>query len=265
MDVPVLPDVEIAMVSCRVRGDQPRAQFAGNYDRLIAGPPTYFGWRSDGLVSYSGCAPLGDNIQKQFCDCYRCLQYDCHRPVFDCSLLNDGNAGVLLTPELRHLENLLLFSSPCLRSRTICELDLPEGSLPVSALELGSENDGVPVLVFVGGVHGVERIGSQVVLAFLETLIQRLRWDQSLIDGLKHLRLVFIPVLNPAGLIRQTRANGRGVDLMRNAPVDARKDAAFLVGGHRLGCWLPWYRGKAGTIEPEAQALFDLVMAETER
>ncbi|WP_372781207.1 M14 family zinc carboxypeptidase [Litorivivens sp.] len=190
--------------------------------------------------------------------------------MIDCVLMDDTEARmgeeVILTPELRHLNNLMMFSSPILRSRTLASVSLtPEEQLPVQALELGSESDDVPVLLFVGGVHGVERIGSQVVLAFLETLIQRLQWDHSLTGGLKHLRLVFVPILNPVGLIRQTRANGAGIDLLRNAPVDAPGKAAFLVGGHRLGGWLPWYRGKSGAIEPEAKALFDLVMAETAR
>lgn len=173
---------------------------------------------------------------------------------------------VMLPSELRHLKSLMMFSSPLLRTRELASVSLRDNtSLPVQVLELGSEADDVPVLIFIGGVHGVERIGSQVVLAFLETLIQRLQWDDSLTDGLRHLRLVFVPILNPVGLIRQTRANARGVDLMRNAPVQAQMPAAFLVGGHRLGPWLPWYRGKAGEVEIESQALFDLVSAETQR
>ncbi len=174
---------------------------------------------------------------------------------------------MLLTPELRHLDNLLMFSSPILRPRSFVDLPVPgsDDRLKIQALEMGSEQDDVPVLIFVGGVHGVERIGSQVVLAFLESLIQRLQWDKSLIDGLQQLRLVFVPIVNPLGLINQTRANGNGVDLMRNAPVDAQANAAFLAGGHRLGSWLPWYRGKEGVVEPEAQALLDIVMGETAR
>jgi len=174
---------------------------------------------------------------------------------------------LVLTPELRHLKSLLLFSSPLLRSRVLAEVPLPgtDQHMPLQVLELGSEADDVPVLIFVGGIHGVERIGSQVVLAFLETLIQRLQWDHSLTDGLEHLRLVFLPIANPVGLIRQTRANGRGVDLMRNAPVEAPTGAAFLGGGHRLGGWLPWYRGKKGELEPEALALKALVMGEAQR
>ena len=124
----------------------------------------------------------------------------------------------------------------------------------------------MPVLVFVGGVHGIERIGSQVVLAFLETLVKRLQWDQSLVSGLENLRLLFIPVLNPVGVICKTRANGEGVDLMRNAPVDADTSVPFLVGGQRLSAVLPWYRGKRGApMQPESQALCEAISEELRR
>ncbi len=108
----------------------------------------------------------------------------------------------------------------------------------------------------MAGVHGVERIGIQVLLSFLETLVQRLKWDQSLINGLSNLRLLFIPIVNPAGVMLQTRANGAGVDLMRNAPVDAEHKVPFLVGGQRLSSVLPWYRGnKRMPMQNEAQTL----------
>jgi len=129
-------------------------------------------------------------------------------------------------------------------------------TLPVRACYLGSEEPNVPVLAFIGGVHGVERIGSQVILAFLETLVERLKWDKSLLFGLRHLRLLFIPIVNPVGVINQTRANKSGIDLMRNAPIEAQSQVPFLVGGHHLSSKLPWYRGKRNTaMEPEAQAL----------
>jgi murein tripeptide amidase MpaA len=61
---------------------------------------------------------------------------------------------------------------------------------------------------------------------------------------LESIRLVFVPVVNPGGMWRGTRANPNGVDLMRNAPVDALERTPFLLGGHRLGAGLPWYRAR---------------------
>jgi hypothetical protein len=101
------------------------------------------------------------------------------------------------------------------------------------------------------------------VLACLRSVVGRLRWDATLHHLLERLRLVFVPVVNPGGLWRGTRANPQGVDLMRNAPVDSIDGAAFLLGGQRLSPGLPWYRGAIGEpMQPEAQALCDVVEAE---
>ena len=134
-------------------------------------------------------------------------------------------------------------------------------SLPVHALCLGNPDPAVPALALVGGVHGLERVGSQVVLAWLERFVARLAQGDAATHGLlDRLRLVVMPLVNPVGLALGTRSNGRGVDLMRNAPVQAATGALPLVGGHRLGRWLPWYRGTAqAALEPEAEALCRLV------
>ena len=102
-----------------------------------------------------------------------------------------------------------------------------------------------PPLGLFGGVHGLERIGSQVVIHVLESLVKRLSWDAVLQSQLERIRIVAMPVINPGGLLLRRRANPAGVDLMRNAPVNAVQQPTPLVGGHRIGNWLPWYRGKA--------------------
>jgi hypothetical protein len=56
---------------------------------------------------------------------------------------------------------------------------------------------------------------------------------------LERVRLVFMPIVNPGGMWAATRANPRGIDLMRNAPVDARDRVPFLVGGQRLSAACP--------------------------
>jgi hypothetical protein len=77
------------------------------------------------------------------------------------------------------------------------------------------------------------------------------------------MRLVFMPIVNPGGMLRNTRANPAGVDLMRNSPVQASDPVPFLVGGQRISPGLPWYRGRAGEpMQPESQALCDTVQRE---
>ena len=136
-------------------------------------------------------------------------------------------------------------------------------SLPVYTVALGNPSPGVPAAGFFGGVHGLERIGSLVVLAFLRNVVDRLRWDEALHAQLEKLRLVFMPIVNPGGMWRGTRANPAGVDLMRNSPVDAAERVPFLVGGQRISAGLPWYRGASGqAMESESRALCETVERE---
>ena len=164
---------------------------------------------------------------------------------------------------LETIERLRLLESPHVAIEELTQISHQDKIFPVHSFTLGSESTDVPCLIYVGGVHGLERIGTDVVLAFLETLIQRLDWDHSLINGLEGLRLVFVPALNPVGLINNTRGNGNGVDLMRNAPIDAEDKPPLLAGGHRIHAKLPWYRGRKNSpMEAESQAIIELVRKE---
>ena len=163
-------------------------------------------------------------------------------------------------PEMLELEALIRRGGDLVRSEVICEVNHRGEYLPVYCIEMGSTDSSAPAVGFFGGVHGVERIGTHVVLSFLHTLIERLHWDESFAQLLQQMRLVFVPLLNPAGMRQETCCNGAGVDLMRNAPVDAEGKVPFLLAGQRLTKHLPWYRGRAGApMEPEAQALCRVV------
>src|SRR5215813_4892427 len=166
-------------------------------------------------------------------------------------------------PELVELVRILDQHGARLETRVVCEVQDLDHPLPVHAVALGSRSRGAPAVGFFGGVHGLERIGTQVLLSFLESLAGRLSWDERVQRLLSEVRLVFVPLVNPAGMRRGTRANGRGVDLMRNAPVQSRERVAFLVGGQRISPRLPWYRGANGApMEAESEALCALVREE---
>src|SRR3954471_10081577 len=80
----------------------------------------------------------------------------------------------------------------------------PDGSaLPLYRIAMGNPHADAAV-GFFGGVHGLERIGSQVVIAYLHGLVARLRWDATLHRMLEGLRIVFMPVVNPGGMLRGT-------------------------------------------------------------
>jgi hypothetical protein len=131
---------------------------------------------------------------------------------------------------------------------------------PIYAFELGSEDKTTPVFGLFGGVHGLERVGTHVALAYLESLMTQSAWDMDLLRRFENCRLISIPLINPAGMYFGSRANSNGVDLMRNAPVEALGETPFLLGGHRYSKKFPWYRGELGSaMEKEAQVLVEYV------
>jgi predicted deacylase len=165
-----------------------------------------------------------------------------------------------LLPELDQLERLIERGRGRLHCEVTCRVPVRTGALPVYAITLGTVARDAPAVGFFGGVHGLERIGSRVVIAFLDHLVARLEWDASLHHVLSRVQLVFMPIVNPGGMASDLRCNPNGVDLMRNAPVDAAEAAPFLVAGHRISPRLPWYRGARGApMEAESAALCDLV------
>lgn len=167
-------------------------------------------------------------------------------------------------PELVALERIIELGGNWLNTRVACEVSLPGGvAYPVHVITLGNPSLDVPAVGYFGGVHGLERIGAGVVIAYLQSLVMRLQWDSTLHRQLESVRLVFMPIVNPGGMALGTRANPNGVDLMRNAPVEALESVPFMVGGQRLSAGLPWYRGPKGKgMEIENQAVCDVVTAE---
>lgn len=166
-------------------------------------------------------------------------------------------------PELAEIERLIDAAAGLVEARVVCQVDAGNRRFPVYSVALGNAAAELPAVGFFGGVHGLERIGAAVVISYLHSLVTRLRWDSTLHRQLETIRLVFMPLVNPGGMWRGTRANPNGVDLMRNAPVESRERPPFLIGGQRLSAGLPWYRGAAGqAMEIESQAVCRIVEAE---
>jgi hypothetical protein len=163
-------------------------------------------------------------------------------------------------PELRELEKLLELGREHLQSEAVCTVQAGNNRYPVYKIVLGNPDPKLPAVGFFGGIHGLERIGSHVLLAFLRSLLSRLQWDKSLHHLLEHMQLVFMPLINPGGMANSTRCNPNGVDLMRNSPVEAGETVPFLLAGQRFSRHLPWYRGAADqAMEIENQALCQVV------
>ncbi|MDX9731101.1 MAG: DUF2817 domain-containing protein [Bdellovibrionales bacterium] len=138
-------------------------------------------------------------------------------------------------------------------------------TFPLISIVMGSEDPEAPTLGIFGGVHGLERIGSDVVLSWIQSLSETVEWDESLRERMKRSRLVFMPIVNPVGIFEMQRSNGNGVDLMRNSPIRAEEPPVFLLGGQHISNRLPWYSpyiNRADEMEVESLALCRLVERE---
>lgn len=163
-------------------------------------------------------------------------------------------------PELLRLEKLIHRHQDRISLNTEHEVTVDQLSLPLYSITLGQQDRPVPTLFILAGVHGIERIGSQVSLALLHTLLERLQWDGALQGMLESMQIVFVPILNPGGMYLNTRSNPNGVDLNRNSPVQSEEPVSLLVGGQRISKHLPWFRGKSGApMEAENRALERLI------
>ena len=94
----------------------------------------------------------------------------------------------------------------------------------------------------------------------MQSLLNRLPWDELLHRQLEKIRLVFMPIVNPGGMWAHKRANPHGVDLMRNAPQRSEGPVPYLAGGQTISPLLPWYCGKPGrAMQLESAAMLEVV------
>lgn len=165
--------------------------------------------------------------------------------------------------EMDELEWLIEQFGDTARTRVVDTVHLKDREFPLYCIEIGSKRKEDPTVGFFGGVHGLEKIGSEVILAYMRTVLELLKWDNGFRARLENTRMVFMPIVNPVGIVLRSRANGNGVDLMRNSPVEAEDPGGPMYRGHRFSPRIPWYRGPLGApMEIEAQALCRVVQEE---
>lgn len=105
---------------------------------------------------------------------------------------------------------------------TLCLAD----DLPVIVLESAAAQQGQEAIYLSAGVHGDEAGAAWGLLSWAEKHAQDLREGSYLIA----------PCINPAGLVLNTRADHRGIDLNRQF-----HDASDLI----CGAWQRWITGRA--------------------
>jgi hypothetical protein len=155
---------------------------------------------------------------------------------------------------------ILLAGSAHFDIQSVGCITTPSVSFPLYTASIGSRDRQAPAVGFFGGIHGLERIGTQLILHYMRALLFRLEWDELLHQQLQKVRLVFMPIVNPGGMWAHQRCNPKGVDLMRNAPQRAEQRVPFLAGGQTFSPWLPWYCGRPGApMQLESTALLQVV------
>lgn len=164
--------------------------------------------------------------------------------------------------ELNRLEDLVQKYAEELNPKVEAEVHYKGQKFPLYSFTIGSKAPEAPTLGLFAGIHGLERIGTKILLSFFETFLEQSKWDEDLAQNIDNCRVVSMPLINPVGMAMGWRSNGNGVDLMRNSPIEA-EEPAFLLGGHRIGNWMFWYRGKHGEgMELESKTLVDVVKRE---
>lgn len=167
-------------------------------------------------------------------------------------------------PELLEMQSLHSRIEALGKIRTEGEVDFRGHTLPIYSYTFGPASKDLPTLILVGGVHGLERIGTRVVTSYLKTWLELMEWDEITRRAAERMRVLFYPLVNPGGMFATSRSNPSGVDLMRNAPVEVENPTFWrMFQGQRFSAKLPWFRGKEGeSLQPEAKALCDFVERE---
>ena len=118
-------------------------------------------------------------------------------------------------PELEELERIVALAGPEVHCEVACEVRDRGRVLPVYAITLGNADPALPAVGYFGGVHGLERIGARVVIAFLHNLVMRLGWDASLRQMLeRHESIAGFRVVEH----RMAMAEGAALDVLAGEP-----------------------------------------------
>ncbi len=161
-----------------------------------------------------------------------------------------------LLPELFEVEELAQKYDGLLKTEKLGEVSNGKYAFPIYGMNLGSTDPAAPVFGLFGGVHGLERIGTHVLLSFMRTLLYRIQWEKDWADFFSRCRLVAVPIINPMGMALVRRGNGNNVDLMRNSPLRAEGKLIPLVSGQDISPMIPWYQGNNG-LELETRLVND--------
>ncbi len=75
-----------------------------------------------------------------------------------------------------------------------------------------------PEFKYVSTMHGNEPVGTETCLYFIDLLLTEYGTDERITNLIDGTAIWIVPLMNPDGLERNTRANANGIDLNRNFP-----------------------------------------------
>src|SRR5690242_13384201 len=84
--------------------------------------------------------------------------------------------------EYEALKAILDAGSRRMAVRVECEVSTRGRAFPIYVATVGSLDPQAPAIGFFAGIHGLERIGTQLLLDYMRTLVARLEWDDLLQD-----------------------------------------------------------------------------------
>jgi len=83
----------------------------------------------------------------------------------------------------------------------------------ISAVRLGPKRPSAPRVMFMGGIHGNEPVGTELVLQFGSHVI-----NADATEIMQDVEIYIVPRVNPDGFAHMSRSNVNNVDLNRNFP-----------------------------------------------
>ena len=76
-----------------------------------------------------------------------------------------------------------------------------------------------PEFKYIATMHGGENLGTEMCLYFIDLLLTEYGTNERITNLIDSTSICIVPLMNPDGLERGTRANANGVDLNRNFPL----------------------------------------------
>lgn len=158
--------------------------------------------------------------------------------ILICYMLVLSGCSIFITDKKAHPEAYKLY-------KEIINSKIPWEKFAVSVENLDillyETGNGENTTLILGGFHGNERLGAELVFEFAKYLSENIQTDA---------KVVLVPLVNPDGLLRNKRFNKNNTDINRNFPT---KNWGMTTNSFML------QPGTAPASEPETRAVIEIV------